>query len=203
MARYTGPKTKVSRRYGVLLAGSARAFENKAYPPGQHGPKGSRRKISEYGTALAEKQKLRFQYGVLERQFRRYFETALKTRGITGLILLQILETRLDNVVYRLGFAKTRAGARQLVAHGHISLNGRKTDISSATLKIGDVVAVRAKDGSKRLAQRGLEQTQIVEPPDWLLVDKENLSGKVVRIPTREEINPVVNEQLVVELYSR
>ena len=203
MARYTGPKTKVSRRYGVLLAGSARAFENKAYPPGQHGPKGSRRKISEYGTALAEKQKLRFQYGVLERQFRRYFETALKTRGITGLILLQILETRLDNVVYRLGFAKTRAGARQLVAHGHISLNGRKTDISSATLKIGDVIAVRAKDGSKRLAQRGLEQTQIVEPPDWLLVDKENLSGKVVRIPTREEINPVVNEQLVVELYSR
>ena len=203
MARYTGPKTKVSRRYGVLLAGSARAFENKAYPPGQHGPKGSRRKISEYGTALAEKQKLRFQYGVLERQFRRYFETALKTRGITGLILLQILETRLDNVVYRLGFAKTRAGARQLVAHGHISLNGRKTDIASATLKIGDVVAVRAKDGSKRLAQRGLEQTQIVEPPDWLLVDKENLSGKVVRIPTREEINPVVNEQLVVELYSR
>ena len=202
MARYTGPKTKVSRRYGVLLAGSARAFENKAYPPGQHGPKGSRRKISEYGTALAEKQKLRFQYGVLERQFRRYFETALKTRGITGLILLQILETRLDNVVYRLGFAKTRAGARQLVAHGHISLNGRKTDISSATLKIGDVVAVRSKDGSKRLAQRGLEQTQIVEPPDWLLVDKENLSGKVVRIPTREEINPVVNEQLVVELYS-
>ena len=203
MARYTGPKTKVSRRYGVLLAGSARAFENKAYPPGQHGPKGSRRKISEYGTALAEKQKLRCQYGVLERQFRRYFETALKTRGITGLILLQILETRLDNVVYRLGFSKTRAGARQLVAHGHISLNGRKTDISSATLKIGDVVAVRSKDGSKRLAQRGLEQTQIVEPPDWLLVDKENLSGKVVRIPTREEINPVVNEQLVVELYSR
>ena len=203
MARYTGPKTRVSRRYGVLLAGSARAFENKAYPPGQHGPKGSRRKISEYGTALAEKQKLRFQYGVLERQFRRYFETALKTRGITGLILLQILETRLDNVVYRLGFAKTRAGARQLVSHGHISLNGRKTDISSATLKIGDVIAVRAKDGSKRLAQRGLEQTQIVEPPDWLLVDKENLSGKVVRIPTREEINPVVNEQLVVELYSR
>jgi len=203
MARYTGPKTKVSRRYGVLLAGSARAFENKAYPPGQHGPKGSRRKISEYGTALAEKQKLRFQYGVLERQFRRYFETALKTRGITGLILLQLLETRLDNVVYRLGFAKTRAGARQLVAHGHISLNGRKTDISSATLKVGDVVAVRAKDGSKRLAQRGLEQTQIVEPPDWLLVDKENLSGKVVRIPSREEINPVVNEQLVVELYSR
>ena len=203
MARYTGPKTKVSRRYGVLLAGSPRAFEHKAYPPGQHGPKGSRRKISEYGTALAEKQKLRFQYGVLERQFRRYFETALKTRGVTGLILLQLLETRLDNVVYRMGFAKTRSGARQMVSHGHVTLNGRKTDISSANLKVGDVVAVRAKDGSKRLAQRGLDQTQIVGPPDWLLVDKEALSGKVVRIPTREEINPVVNEQLVVELYSR
>ena len=203
MARYTGPKTKVSRRYGVLLGGSPRAFENKSYPPGQHGPKGSRRKISEYGTALAEKQKLRFQYGVLERQFRRYFETALKTRGVTGLILLQLLETRLDNVVYRMGFAKTRSGARQMVSHGHVTVNGRKCDVSSATLKVGDTVAVRAKDGSKRLAQRGLEQTQIVEAPDWLLVDKEALSGKVVRIPTREEINPVVNEQLVVELYSR
>jgi len=203
MARYTGPKTKVSRRYGVLLGGSPRAFEHKPYPPGMHGPKGSRRKISEYGTALAEKQKLRFQYGVLERQFRRYFETALKTRGVTGLILLQLLETRLDNVVYRMGFAKTRSGARQMVSHGHINLNGRKTDISSATLKVGDVVSVRTKDGSKRLAQRGLDQTQIIESPDWLLVDKEALSGKVVRIPTREEINPVVNEQLVVELYSR
>ena len=203
MARYTGPKTKVSRRYGVLLAGSARAFEHKPYAPGMHGPKGSRRKISEYGTALAEKQKLRFQYGVLERQFRRYFETALKTRGVTGLILLQLLEQRLDNVVYRMGFAKTRSAARQMVSHGHVNLNGRKTDISSATLKVGDVVSVRGKDGSKRLAQRGLDQTQIVEAPDWLLVDKEALSGKVVRIPTRAEINPIVNEQLVVELYSR
>jgi small subunit ribosomal protein S4 len=203
MARYTGPKTKVSRRYGVLLAGSPRAFENKPYPPGMHGPKGSRRKISEYGTALAEKQKLRFQYGVLERQFRRYFETALKTRGVTGLILLQLLETRLDNVVYRMGFAKTRSAARQMVSHGHVKVNGRKTDVSSATLKVGDVVSVCSKDGSKRLAQRGLDQTQIVEAPDWLLVDKEALSGKVVRIPTRDEINPVVNEQLVVELYSR
>jgi small subunit ribosomal protein S4 len=203
MARYTGPKTKVSRRYGVLLGGSPRSFENKSYPPGQHGPKGSRRKISEYGTALAEKQKLRFQYGVLERQFRRYFETALKTRGVTGLILLQLLETRLDNIVYRMGFAKTRSGARQMVSHGHVTVNGRKTDVSSANLRVGDVVAIRSKDGSKRLAQRGLEQTQIVDAPDWLLVDKEALSGKVVRIPTRDEINPVVNEQLVVELYSR
>ena len=140
---------------------------------------------------------------MLERQFRRYFETALKTRGVTGLILLQLLETRLDNIVYRMGFAKTRSAARQMVSHGHVAVNGRKCDVSSATLKVGDAVSVRDKDGSKRLAQRGLDQTQIVDAPDWLLVDKETLSGKVVRIPTREEINPVVNEQLVVELYSR
>lgn len=203
MARYTGPKTKVSRRYGVLLGGSARAFENKSYPPGVHGPKGARRKISEYATALAEKQKLRFQYGVLERQFRRYFESASRQRGVTGLLLLQLLETRLDNVVYRMGFSKTRTGARQLVSHGHVELNGRKTDISSANLKIGDVVTIRSKEGSRRLANRGLEQTQIVQPPAWLLVDKETLTGKVQSIPTREEINPIVNEQLVVELYSR
>ncbi len=203
MARYTGPKTKISRRYGVLLGGSPRAFENKSYPPGMHGPKGARRKISEYATALAEKQKLRFQYGVLERQFRRYFETASRRRGVTGLILLQLLETRLDNVVYRMGFSKTRSGARQLVSHGHVLLNGRKTDISSAILKVGDEVSIRVKVNSRQLAQRGLDQTQIVEPPSWLLVDKEALSGKVMNIPTREEINPLVNEQLVVELYSR
>lgn len=203
MARYTGPKTKISRRYGVLLGGSARAFENKQYPPGMHGPKGARRKISEYGTALAEKQKLRFQYGLLERQFQRYFEIASRRRGVTGVILLQLLETRLDNVIYRMGFAKTRPAARQLVAHGHVAVNGRKTDIASAILKIGDVVTIKNKANSQRLVQRGLEQTQIVEPPAWLLVDKEAMSGKVMYIPTREEINPVVNEQLVVELYSR
>jgi len=203
MARYTGPKTKISRRYGVLLGGSARAFENKPYPPGMHGPKGARRKISEYATALAEKQKLRFQYGVLERQFRRYFEIASRRRGITGVILLQLLETRLDNVVYRMGLTKTRSAARQLVSHGHVELNGRKTNISSALLKIGDTVTIKNKENSKRLVQRGLEQTQIVEPPIWLAVDKETTTGKVMSIPTREEINPVVNEQLVVELYSR
>ncbi|MFZ4115739.1 MAG: 30S ribosomal protein S4 [Chthoniobacterales bacterium] len=203
MARYTGPKTKISRRYGVLLGGSPRAFENKSYPPGMHGPKGARRKISEYATGLAEKQKLRFQYGVLERQFRRYFETASSRRGVTGLILLQLLETRLDNVVYRMGFSKTRSGARQLVSHGHVLLNGRKTDISSAILRVGDTVSVKVKANSRQLVQRGLEQTQIVEPPAWLLVDKEGLTGKVLNIPTREEINPLVNEQLIVEHYSR
>ena len=197
MARYTGPKTKVSRRYGILINGSPRAFENKNYPPGMHGPKGGRRKLSDYATALAEKQKLRFQYGVLERQFRRYFELA------SGVLLLQLLETRLDNIVYRLGFAKTRSGARQLVSHGHVLVNGRKTDISSANLKVGDVVSIKEKENSRVLVQRGLEQTQIVEPPCWLSVERDALKGTVLSIPSREEINPLVNEQLVVELYSR
>lgn len=203
MARYTGPKTKVSRRYGVLISGSPRAFENKNYPPGMHGPKGSRRKQSDYATALAEKQKLRHQYGVLERQFRRYFEIASRRRGVTGEILLQLLETRLDNVVHKMGFAKTLRGARQMVGHGHVTVNGRKTNISSMNLRAGDKVAVKGSDKSNRLARRGLELTQIVTVPDWLLVDKDNLSGTVVRIPTRVEINPIVNEQLVVELYAR
>jgi len=203
MARYTGPKTKVSRRYGVLISGSAKAFENKNYPPGQHGPKGSRRKQSDYALALAEKQKLRHQYGVLEKQFRRYFQIASTRRGVTGEILLQLLETRLDNVVQKLGFSKTLRGARQMVAHGHITVNGRKTDVSSMNLKPGDVVAVKTAEKSKRLGVRGVELTQIATTPDWLLADKENLTGSVVRIPTRQEINPIVNEQLVVELYSR
>ena len=203
MARYTGPKTKVSRRYGVLISGSPKAFENKNYPPGQHGPKGSRRKQSDYAIALAEKQKLRHQYGVLEKQFRRYFQIASTRRGVTGEILLQLLETRLDNVVQKLGFSKTLRGARQMVAHGHITVNGRKTDASSMNLKPGDVVAVKTAEKSKRLGVRGVELTQIATTPDWLLADKENLTGNVVRIPTRQEINPIVNEQLVVELYSR
>ena len=203
MARYTGPKTKVSRRYGVLISGSPKAFEKKSYPPGQHGPKGSRRKQTDYSIALAEKQKLRHQYGVLERQFRRYFQIASRRRGVTGEILLQLLETRLDNVVQKMGFSKTLRGARQMVGHGHVTVNGRKTNISSMNLKPGDVVAIKSNDKSTRLAKRGVELTQIVTVPDWLLVDKDNLSGSVVRIPTREEINPIVNEQLVVELYAR
>ncbi|MEI6280176.1 MAG: 30S ribosomal protein S4 [Verrucomicrobiae bacterium] len=203
MARYTGPKTKVSRRYGVLISGSAKAFENKNYPPGQHGPKGSRRKQSDYSIALAEKQKLRHQYGVLEKQFRRYFQIASTRRGVTGEILLQLLETRLDNIVQKMGFSKTLRGARQMVAHGHITVNGRKSDASSMNLKPGDVVAVKTAEKSKRLGTRGVELTQIATTPEWLLVDKDNLTGSVVRIPSREEIKPIVNEQLVVELYSR
>lgn len=203
MARYTGPKTKISRRYGVFISGSPKAFERRSFPPGVHGPKGSRRKLSDYAIALAEKQKLRHQYGVLEKQFRRYFDLALRRRGVTGEILLQLLETRLDNVVYKMGFAKTLRGARQMVGHGHVAVNGRKATISSMNLKAGDRVEVRDKPKSRSLAERGLELTQIVTVPDWLLVDKDKLSGTVARIPTRSEINPIVNEQLVVELYSR
>jgi len=202
MARYTGPKTRISRRYGVLISGSPKAFERKAYPPGQHGPR-SRRKLTEYAVALAEKQKLRHQYGVLERQFRRYFDIARRRRGVTGETLLQLLETRLDNIVYRLGLSKTLRGARQLVAHGHVTVNGRKCDVPSRNLRAGDVVSIKDRAGSKTLAQRGLEATQIVTVPDWLLLDKDNLSGTVVRVPSRDDINPVVNEQLVVELYSK
>ena len=203
MARYTGPKSKISRRFGVPIFGPAKALERKNYPPGMHGPKGSRRKQSEYSVALAEKQKLRYQYGLLERQFRRYFQTALHRRGVTGETLLQLLETRLDNIVYRLGFANSRNSARQMVSHGHVSVNGRKVDVSSFTLRPGDEIAIKDKPGSRRLATRNLELTQIAPIPEWLSVDKEGFSGKVARIPTRDEIAPIVNEQLIVELYSR
>ncbi len=203
MARYTGPKTRISRRYNTFLGGSQKAFEKRPFPPGVHGPKGSRRKLSDYAIALAEKQKLRHQYGVLERQFRRYFALASSKRGVTGEILLQLLETRLDNVVHRLGFAKTLRAARQLVSHGHVIVNGHRTNASSMNLKPGDEVVIHSAERSKRLAVKAVDQTGSQTVPDWLLVDTENLTGKVMRIPTREEINPIVNEQLVVELYSR
>ena len=203
MARYTGPKSRISRRFGVAIFGPSKALERKNYGPGMHGPKGSRRKQSEYSVALAEKQKLRYQYGVLERQFRRYFAIASTRRGVTGVILLQLLETRLDNVVYRLGFGNSRNCARQFVGHGHVQVNGRKVDVSSYMVKPGDVVSVKDKPQSRRLAARNIELTQITPVPDWLTVDKENFKGSISRIPTRDEIAPIVNEQLIVELYSR
>ncbi len=203
MARYTGPKTRISRRFGVPIFGPSKALERKNYGPGMHGPKGSRRKQSEYSLALAEKQKLRYQYGLLERQFRRYFQIALNRRGVTGETLLQLLETRLDNVIFRLGFANSRSAARQMVSHGHVAVNGRKVNIASYNVKPGDTITVKDKPGSRRLATKNIELTQIVPVPDWLVPDKENFSGTVSRIPTREEIAPIVNEQLIVELYSR
>lgn len=203
MARYTGPKTRISRRFGIPLFGPSKALERKNYPPGIHGQKGARRKQSEYAVALGEKQKLKYQYGVLERQFRRYFEIALTRRGITGEILLQLLETRLDNIVYRLGFANSRSAARQLVCHGHVTVNGRKVDVSSYQVRPSDVISVKDKPKSRQLATRNLDLTQIAPIPDWLVVNKENFSGSLSRIPSRDEINPIVNEQLIVELYSR
>jgi small subunit ribosomal protein S4 len=203
MGRYTGPKDKLSRRFGVPLFGSTKALEHKNYPPGMHGPKGSRRKQSEYSVALAEKQKLRFMYGILERQFRKYFEIAARRRGVTGEILLQMLETRLDNVVFRLGFANSRSAARQLVCHGHVQVNGKKVDISSYAVKPGDAISIKDNPKSRSLASRNLELTQITQVPDWLSVDKDHFAGSVARIPTRDEIAPIVNEQLIVELYSR
>ena len=203
MGRYTGPKTRVSRRYGVQIFGPSKSLERKNYPPGMHGPKGSRRKQSEYAIALGEKQKLRYQYGLLERQFRRIFEHALRKRGVTGETLLQLLETRLDNVIYRLGFANTRNAARQLVSHGHVQVNGRGVNIASYNVKAGDEISVKDKPKSRQLAVRNLELTQIAPVPDWLIANRDALSGKVSRIPAREEMQPMVNEQLIVELYSR
>ncbi len=203
MARYTGPKGKVSRRLGMPVFGPMKVLETKAYPPGMHGQKNTRRKLSEFAVAVAEKQKLRYQYGILERQFRRYFETARNKRGITGETLLQLLETRLDNVVYRLGLANTRRAARQFVGHGHITVNGRKVSIPSYSLKVGDKIGVCAKARSRQLGTHFSELTGVSPVPEWLNFDKANLEGVMNRIPTRDEIQAGVNEQLVVELYSR
>jgi len=203
MARYTGPRTKVSRRYGVPIFGPAKALERKNYPPGMHGPKGSRRKQSDYAIALGEKQKLRYQYGLLEKQFRRIFQQALRKRGVTGETLLQLLETRLDNIVFRLGLANTRRAARQLVSHGHVLVNARKVDVSSYNVKAGDEVTIKDVPKSRQLALRNLDLTQITPVPDWLVANRDAFSGKVTRIPSRDEMQPMVNEQLIVELYSR
>ncbi len=203
MARYTGPKTKKSRRFGVMLIGSEKSFERKNYPPGIHGPRSARRKLSDYALALAEKQKLRYQYGVLERQFRKYYEEARRRRGITGETMLQLLECRLDNVVYRLGLAKTRDGARQMVGHGHICVDDHKVDIPSYQVAPGQKITVRDNQRSKSLAMKNLELTQINPIPDWMQMDREQMQGEMSHIPSRDEIQPVVNEQLIVELYSR
>ena len=202
MARYIGPTTRISRRFGQLILGSPKAFERRSYPPGQHGPK-SRRKHSEYGLGLAEKQKLRYIYGLLERQFRRVFAIAKRERGVTGERFLQLLETRLDSVVYLLGFAKSRAAARQLVNHGHIRINGHKVDISSYNVQPGDEIEVKNTTSSRQLITRNLEENRIRNVPGWLSLQAEQLKAVVNRLPTRDEMEPGVNEQLIVEFYSR
>lgn len=203
MARYIGPKQRISRRFGVPIFGTSRSLEKRNYPPGQHGLRAGRRKKSDYSIALAEKQKLRYQYGVLEKQFRRYFAEASRRRGVTGEILLQLLELRLDNVVYRLGLGNTRSAARQFVGHGHVSVNGRRVDIPSYSCRPGETITVKGSAKSQQLGLRALDLTQAAVTPDWLLMDRDKMVGKVMREPTREEIDPLVNEQLIVELYSR
>ena len=202
MARYTGPTTRISRRFGVHLLGSAKALERRNYPPGQHGPK-SRRKVSEYSVGLGEKQKLRFVYGLLERQFRRTFEIAKRERGVTGERFLQLLETRLDSVVYLLGLAKSRAAARQFVNHGHIRVNGRKLDIASYSVKAGDEIEVKNAPASRQFATRNLEENRIRNVPGWLALNAELFKARVTRLPKRDEMDQNINEQLIVEFYSR
>ena len=202
MARYTGPRVRISRRFGIPIFGPTKYLERRNYGPGVHGPK-SRRKHTDYALGLIEKQKLRYYYGLLERQFRGVYERALKRRGVTGEQMLQILETRLDNVVYHLGFANTRAGARQMVCHGHIKVNGRKVNIPSYALKVNDGVEIRDSNVSRQLAAKNLEISTSRAVPDWLSLNREALKGVVMRIPTRDEIQPIANEQAVVEFYSR
>jgi len=202
MARYTGPRVRISRRFGTPIFGPTKYLERRNYGPGVHGPK-SRRKTTEYGEGLIEKQKLKYYYGLLERQFRGVYEKALRRRGVTGEQMLQILETRLDNVVYHLGFANTRAAARQMVGHGHVTVNGRKASIPSHALKVNDVVSVKNNNVSRQLATKNLEVAASRAVPDWLSLSKEEFKGTIMRIPTRDEIQPIANEQAVVEFYSR
>jgi len=202
MARYTGPRVRISRRFGIPIFGPTKYLERRNYGPGVHGPK-SRRKTTEYGEGLIEKQKLRYYYGLMEKQFRGVYEKALRRRGVTGEQMLQILETRLDNVVFHLGFANTRAAARQMVGHGHVTVNGRKASIPSYALKVNDVISVKNNNVSRQLATKNLEVAASRAVPDWLSLSKEEFKGSVMRIPTREEIQPIANEQAVVEFYSR
>lgn len=202
MARYTGPKHKLCRAEGVALCGSPKCpvIKKNAGPPGQHGQKG-RRKQSEYGIQLREKQKVKRMYGVLERQFSKYYEWASKKKGSTGETLLQILETRLDNVVYRLQFANSRQQARQYVGHGHVLVNDKKVTIPSANVKIGDIVTLSTKIASSDFIKKLQEETKDAKIPEWL--EKKALVGKVAIMPTREQIEEEINETLIVEYYSR
>lgn len=202
MARYKGPRVRISRRFGIPIFGPTKYLERRNYPPGVHGPK-SRRKLTDYGMGLVEKQKLRYYYGLMEKQFRGVYEKALKRRGVTGEQMLQILETRLDNVVFHLGFGTTRAAARQMVNHGHITVNGRKVSIPSYALKVNDVIVAKDNTVSRQMATKSLELSTSRAVPDWLSLSKDEFKGVVMRIPTREEINPIANEQAVVEFYSR
>ncbi|MFO7863755.1 MAG: 30S ribosomal protein S4 [Salinivirgaceae bacterium] len=202
MAKYTGPKTKIARKFGEPIFGPDKYLERKNYPPGEHGASRKRKKQSEYGLQLAEKQKAKYTYGVLERQFRNMFKKADRSKGVTGVELLQLLEARLDNVVYRLGISPTRAGARQLVGHRHITVNGSVVNIPSYQVKQGDVVGVREKSKSLEVINTALA-TNRANRYAWLEWDQDAKTGKFTNIPEREEIPENIKEQLIVELYSK
>ncbi|ALO16687.1 30S ribosomal protein S4 [Salinivirga cyanobacteriivorans] len=202
MAKYIGPKTKIARKFGEPIFGPDKYLERKNYPPGEHGASRKRKKQSEYGMQLAEKQKAKYTYGVLERQFRNLFKRAQRSKGVTGVELLQLLESRLDNVVFRLGIAPTRAGARQLVSHRHITVNGEVVNIASYQVKKGDIVGVREKSKSLEIISDSLA-TNRASKYAWLEWDQDNFAGKFVNLPEREEIPENIQEQLIVELYSK
>jgi small subunit ribosomal protein S4 len=209
MARYIGPVCRLCRREGMKLFLKGErcytdkcAIEKRNVPPGQHG-RSRKAKMVGYGVQLREKQKVKRTYGVLENQFRRYFEAADRQKGVTGELLLQFLERRLDNVIYRLGFATSRAQARQLVRHGHFLVNGKKVDIPSYSVRSGDTVAVRSGSAENPTIQHAMEEVKGRGIPEWLLFDSATTSGRISQLPTREQINLPVQEQLIVELYSK
>ena len=201
MARYTGPKSKISRRYAEPIFGDTKALEKKPYPPGQHG-RGRRKKPSEYAIQLSEKQKAKYIYGILEKQFRNLFKKASRKSGITGENLLILLESRLDNIVFRLGVSRTRRGARQLVTHKHILVNGNIVNIPSFSLKEGDIISIRDKSRSISIINECINDPNNTKY-NWLDWDSKSFSGKLINYPDRESIPENINEQLIVELYSK
>ncbi|UKM65102.1 30S ribosomal protein S4 [Flavobacteriaceae bacterium GSB9] len=201
MARYTGPKTKIARKFGEAIFGDDKSFEKRNYPPGQHGNNRRRGKKSEYAIQLQEKQKAKYTYGILERQFRGLFKKARTAQGITGEVLLQLCESRLDNVVFRMGIAPTRSAARQLVSHRHITVNGELVNIPSYQLKAGDVVAVREKSKSLETIEKSLSNSSNVY--EWITWNNETKQGTYVSVPARIQIPENINEQFIVELYSK
>jgi len=200
MARYTGPKTKIARKFSDPIFGPDKSYEKKNYPPGQHGPNARRKKVSEYGIQLKEKQKAKYTYGILERQFRNLFEKASRKKGITGEVLLQLIEARLDNTIFRLGIAPTRSAARQFVSHRHVTVNGKVVNIPSYSLRPGDVVAVRERSKSLEIVTNAIASRQSFP---WLEWDEEKFAGKFISYPERSDIPENINEQLIVELYSK
>ena len=200
MARYTGPSTKIARKFGEPIFGADKDFEKRNYPPGQHGLASKRKKKSEYGTQLKEKQKVKYTYGLLERQFRNLYEKASRMKGQKGENLIILLESRLDNLVYRMGVAPTRAAARQLVSHAHITLNGSVCNIPSALVKPGDVIAVRERSKSLEVIANSVASASKYS---WIEFDAKALTGKYLNTPVRTEIPETINEQLIVELYSK